>query len=306
MMKTRNYLLIGFLSSLSISVAAEALGASPVEDVEEHFASLDRDGSRSLSRAEIGSFHWVRDDADDDGTVSRAEFIAGRSADRQRATAADRTERAWDLLDWNHDDFLSGTGRVTRQEFLGGDAPPKNPGNTPVPNDGVALTQAGKSLWGRSLGEAKKSDLFTFFKFEPLEGVVALKAGSIFDFRPKAPAFRDLVLVRVIVDGDQGIKGIELQLARSFIEHPQNGRFARDIAKSCLSQMTPAPDSKQVADLINEVQYGGTENCILFNRAPIPQLPNPPTPGYEAFLALISHHIGKCGEIEITASSGVF
>ncbi len=307
-MTSRNYLLFGLLSSLVISVATEAQGASPVDDPVEHFARIDRDGNQGLSQAEIGRSAWGRYDADEDGIVSQAEFVAGRNADRTRAAAAGRTERAWSLLDWTHDDFLSGTeldgkwerydadgnGRVTRQEFLGGDAPITTPDSEPVPNDNVDAEPAGKSLWGKSLGEAKKSDLFKFFSLEPLEGTVVLEAGDRFDFRPKAPAFRDLVLVQVLVDRNERIiNGAELMLARSFIEHPQNGRFARDMAKSFLAQLTPAADFKQVADLVNEIQFGGGGSRIVLDGAKIPQLPNPPTPGYETFLGKREHFENK-------------
>ncbi|MCE9604656.1 MAG: hypothetical protein K8U03_07100 [Planctomycetia bacterium] len=301
-MTPKNHLLVTLICGFGLSFGGDARAASPVEDAAEHFANMDRDGSPGLSKAEIGPYAWGRYDADDDGLVSKQEFIAGRNADRLRAAAAGRTDRAWSLLDWNHDDFLSGTeldgkweqydadanGRVTRQEFLGSAVPLKvpadmpMPGAPPAPADVVAVP-AGKSLWGKTLAEAKQADLFTFFGLEPLEGSIELEAGTQFDFRPKAPAFRKLVLLHVIVDDKEKIRGAELLLERSFIESPQTGRFARDIAKSFLSQLTPDADLKQSTDLINEIMFGGEGNRVVVDPTTIPRLPNPPTPGYQVF-----------------------
>lgn len=294
-MTTRIGFFVGLLFTLGF---VTMLSASPVENVEEHFMRSDRDGSGGLSKAEIGGYSWGRYDTDGDGTVSRAEFIAGRNADRQQAAEAGRTERAWDLLDWNQDGFLSGTeldgkwerydadgnGRVTKQEFLGA-APGNNPvpGNVPPPADNVNPPAAGKSLWGKSLAEAKKSDLFTFFRLQPLPGGnPVFESGTRHDFRPSAPAFRDLVLVQVLVDNQQRIARADLFLARSFIDDPKNGTFARDIAKSFLSQMTPEADQRAVQNLMNEIQFGGATNRVF--AVPVPQLPNPPTATYQAFL----------------------
>lgn len=121
-------LLIGLCFVSSSVTAAE----SPVEDSAELFKRLDANSDDVLSKPEIGAYDWLRYDGDNDGAVSRDEFINGRKTDRLQAAIDPNAEYAWKLLDWNHDGWLSGTeldgkyhthdangdGRVTKAEFL--------------------------------------------------------------------------------------------------------------------------------------------------------------------------------------------
>src|SRR4051794_31866129 len=104
----------------------------PVEDSQELFNNFDRDRDGFLSTAEIGGYKWGRYDTDRDGLIARAEFLAGRAADKKEAAESRDIEKAWTLLDWNEDGWLSGTeldghwgrfdqdanNRVYKDEFL--------------------------------------------------------------------------------------------------------------------------------------------------------------------------------------------
>ena len=300
--------------------------ASPVEDSNRLFTNFDRDNDGRLSRAEIGAYDFARYDLDGDGFLSAAEFVGGRANDRRIAAAEGNTPRAWTLLDWNHDGYLSGTeldgrwdrydlnedGRVTKDEFLAGSpsvppaappAPAPTPFAPPAPAaPGVvppAAPETGRSLWGKTLEQAKEADLFKFFHLGQLPDSVPLEMGTRYDFRPTAPAFRQLVLLQVLVDREtKQIKGIDALIARSFIDSPQNGVFARDFAKSVLTDFAPSAERKQIETLINEIQFGATGATVIATR-PTPPLPNPPTPGYQTFLGQQQQHQQRLGTTDL-------
>ena len=123
-----------FLQVLVFSSCPTTALASPVEDSAELFGKFDTNRDGVLSKDEIGVWPWGRYDTNKDGEVSRAEFLAGRTADRAQAAIEPDPEKAFVLLDWNNDGWLSGTeldgkwekydangdGIVTKDEFLKG------------------------------------------------------------------------------------------------------------------------------------------------------------------------------------------
>src|SRR5438552_1904182 len=101
--------IVAIVISISLGAGDCAAQNQPVEDSQELFNNFDRDRDGFLSKVEIGAYAWGRYDTDRDGLVSRAEFLAGRAADKKEAAETRDLERAWALLDWNEDGWLSGT-----------------------------------------------------------------------------------------------------------------------------------------------------------------------------------------------------
>jgi hypothetical protein len=110
-----------------------------------------------------------------------------------------------------------------------------------------------------------------FFKFFHLAPTGPANAPGVVDFRPTGQ-FAALVDVAVTVDGADRITAITLTLARSFIDDPANGVFARDIAKSFLLGAPPPADSQQVRALASDIFSSGTVRGYT-----------PQTPAYTVF-----------------------
>lgn len=150
-------------------------------------------------------------------------------------------------------------------------------------------TQAGVALLGAKLADAKKTDFFTFFHLEESgpAAKVPNSGGTQWTFKPSGAAFRELVTVEVWVSAADRIEEMHLTLAREFIAHPQNGRFANDIAKSFLRSALPKDDQVAVADLLNEIEYrpppGDASRMIVGPNYKPPRLPAEPTPGFRTY-----------------------
>ena len=142
-----------------------------------------------------------------------------------------------------------------------------------------------EGLLGSRLEDAKKTDFFTFFHLRETGGVVALEKTVALGFAPEAGQFRELVSVYVTVDADHRIVGLDLSLARSFVDHKTNGIFARDIAKSLLRAAIPKDKQGAIEDLANEIEFpGAIKGQTIVNVRPPPKLPPAPTAGYLTYL----------------------
>jgi hypothetical protein len=73
-------------------------------------------------------------------------------------------------------------------------------------------------------------------------------------FKPGGRAFQELVTVQARVDAAGAITAMDLCLAREFIEHPANGIFARDPAKSFLLDAIPEADAQAIDGLAREIE----------------------------------------------------
>jgi len=141
------------------------------------------------------------------------------------------------------------------------------------------------SLLGSRLEDAERTDFFTFFKLKATGAVLALEKTYVTGFKPEGAQFRELVSVSVTLDTSDQIVGIELSLARSFVDHKANGIFARDIAKSLLRSAVPPEDEKAIVDLTNEIEFPerGSSHRTITSRTH-PKLRAKPTLGYLTYL----------------------
>ena len=99
-------------------------------------------------------------------------------------------------------------------------------------------------LLGSDLALARThSDYFEFFHLEPIGEAQLSARGKMNSFKPTGLAFRQVVTVYVETNPQDSIVGIRVVLARSFIEDPQNGIFARDLIKSSLLSAVSATDA---------------------------------------------------------------
>ena len=115
-------------------------------------------------------------------------------------------------------------------------------------------TASEPALVGMRLDEAARTGFFQWFHLEPVERP-DLHTTS---FKPSGPSFRELATVTARTDDANRIVAIELALARSFIEDPQQGMFAADIAKSFLDAALAAPERAHMQHLIDTIAHGGT------------------------------------------------
>lgn len=156
------------------------------------------------------------------------------------------------------------------------------------------LDAAGFANMGENLEQAKQTDFFRFFNLEQTQAT-RIDGNTVTSFKPSGAKFRPLVTVKVTTGAEGRIKALEMVVLRSFIDDPQNGIFARDIAKSFLLAGLPSPRDREIADLINEIQHQGTSTMTIIKRkGDEPKLPEKPTPGYLTYLGQqpnYEHHL---------------
>jgi hypothetical protein len=87
-------------------------------------------------------------------------------------------------------------------------------------------------------------------------------------FKPTGTAFRRFVTVYVETNAKDSIVGIRVVIARSFIEDPQNGIFARDLIKSSLLSAVNATDAATLRDLGTEILHRDARRTLLVGREP--------------------------------------
>jgi Ca2+-binding EF-hand superfamily protein len=312
---------------LFLVTSSSVQAASPSETIEEHFTRTDRNADGRLTPDEMPGVSWLQYDTDGDRAVTRDEFAMGRTRDKREAETTADTARAWKLLDWNHDNYLSGfeldnkwdrfdadgDGKVQQAEFLAArgqsnPAPAKpalRPGDAViVPGNVAQPAGAQTSLWGQSLKTAKAADLFKFFNLVESGAPILLEAGTQQAYQPKQGEFRELVMVKLTVSRNDKIVAAELLIAGKFVRDPAKGIFARDIAKSFLAQLTPAGKQAEIRDLYNELAYGAPGLKFVGDFQP-PALPNPSTPGYLTYLGKKESHEQRLGDAQLLILSAV-
>ena len=106
-------------------------------------------------------------------------------------------------------------------------------------------------LLGATLDAAAATDFFQWFHLERQPGATN---GQV-EFRPSGAAFRDLVAVTIHQDARCIIAGAEIRIARSFIDDPDQGMNAADIAASFLTAALPPRDLAGMQHLVDTLRH---------------------------------------------------
>ncbi len=142
------------------------------------------------------------------------------------------------------------------------------------------------------LEEVQQSDLFTFFNLEQVDVSKIAPDQSVISFQPSGSAFRDLVMLQIMVDRSDRIQQMDLILARSFVNDPKNTIFARDFAKSFFLSVVPQVDASKIAPLVNAIFLFDTDMLACAAKFPA-NLSTAPLNAYLTFLGLRQQHEQK-------------
>lgn len=152
---------------------------------------------------------------------------------------------------------------------------------------------------GGTRQSAEAGGVFQWFGLALVESLVLAPDRTAFHYRPTGEAFHHLA--EVVLEGDAAgsLSGIELRLARSFIEDPRNGIFARDIAKSLLRDGLSA-STPELDDLRNEIEFPRALPIGMIRARPAPVLSEAASPGYEVFLGLRDLWECRCADWRVS------
>jgi len=152
--------------------------------------------------------------------------------------------------------------------------------------------------FGDTRQAAEQSGFFRWFTLQEVGAESPAPTRLTVHYRPEGPAFRSLTEVVLTLDESGRLSGLELRLARSFIDDPRNGLFARDIAKTLLRDSLNGANAVLLADLINEIEFGvtGAVPVVTARTDPV-ALRDEATPGYLVFL-------GRRGRHEVRLNDG--
>jgi hypothetical protein len=139
-------------------------------------------------------------------------------------------------------------------------------------------------MLGRKLTDSVDHDFFRWFHLVRYEAPRGLADGATWHgFRPEGERFRDLATVNLETDRAGRIADAKLCLDRAFVEHPQDGRFARDIAASFLRWILPDVVCSGLGDFLEELGDLGP-NVIRLKGVPLPVAAEPPSALYGVYL----------------------
>jgi hypothetical protein len=163
-----------------------------------------------------------------------------------------------------------------------------------------AAESDGRGLLGTDLASAQShSDYFQFFNLVPIENSSSFATERL--FKPSGGDFRQLVSVYVKADSKQVITGLRIVVARSFIDDPAKGVFARDLIKSSLLSAVDAGGAASLNDLATEILYRDHKGTILTREQP--RLSQTPSEAYLVVAGTRSDWENKVGSNKIHLSN---
>ena len=136
-------------------------------------------------------------------------------------------------------------------------------------------------LLGADLNRARlQADYFRFFNLEPIGPAQHLENGEqLLAFKPSGAVFRDLVTIYFQTNPKGLISVVRVVIARSFLEDPRNGVYARDLIKSSLLDCVNESDAGNLKELADEIQFRDLKGTLLV-RSELPTLPAMPSAAY--------------------------
>jgi hypothetical protein len=107
-------------------------------------------------------------------------------------------------------------------------------------------------LLGQDLNQARDTWFFQWFH---LQRQTARREGGVglIRFSPQGGAFRNQVALDLAVDPGGSITSMTLGLGRKFVDDPDDGPYARDLAQAFLRAALPPPDAVAARALADEI-----------------------------------------------------
>jgi hypothetical protein len=143
------------------------------------------------------------------------------------------------------------------------------------------------SIAVRKLEQELSGPFFSWFHFDPLGEPAPTGSGRAWNcFRPNGQAFRAFVELDVLVDQSGRILESCLGLDRAFLDHPRDGVFARDLAKSYLQWGLREAANAQARGLIDNIANpaAGGARVLMHARSMPPAPAEDTTGGYLVYL----------------------
>jgi hypothetical protein len=133
----------------------------------------------------------------------------------------------------------------------------------------------------RTLDQERKRHFFSWFHLDPAGDLAPASSGRTWHcFRPNGEAFRAFVELDVLIDQSGRILESRLGLDRAFADHPRNGVFARDLAKSYLQWGLIGPLGAQARTLIDNIANPAAAGVpVLMRASAVPPAPGEDTTG---------------------------
>ncbi len=141
-------------------------------------------------------------------------------------------------------------------------------------------------LVGAKLEVVEKShDLFTFFNLQRTGSEALPEHRTLVTFKPTAETFRPLVTLAVTTDAQGVIESLRLDVARSFIDDPQQGIFAADLVGSFLRSAGGNESEDDLAALSKEIHARSLMNPgrTVLTAQPAPALATTPSAAYRVY-----------------------
>ena len=134
-------------------------------------------------------------------------------------------------------------------------------------------------LLGQDLNQARDTWFFQWFH---LQRQTARREGDVglIRFSPQGGAFRNQVALDLAVDGVGVITSMTLGLGRKFVDDPDDGPYARDIAQAFLRAALPPADAVTARALADEIATLDTP----------PESEQAPSDGYAVYLGQAPEH----------------